>query len=526
MKLLSRIMLLIVLIVIITAAILAWKAESIIKHKTEDYIATLTNDKYKLKFDELNIGYFPLRLKITNADLNSIDSTYIKVDSTHLLITFSADQVDFSGIDILSFLIGSEGRLKLQFEGPKLIINNSSDSDIKTTELNKNDSKKRSILLKSLTINKGYVNYLTDTLKFETQLDYVGKKISSENFKNDIKLSSDFTLNNIKYETANGLDKVEVRELVYDKKGKLDVSDLVLLNVPNKYELGHILGHEATWHDIKIDTIRAMSSGSFFHNDTIKLEEVEIAGFTALMFRDKRLKFPNIPDRPMIKEIISKIKVPMVIDRFSLKNGQITYQEHVSDFEDAGTINFDKLTLKGSNMSTLLSDGEMKFKASALLMSKGLLEIEGTVPHAKNNSRYTLSGTIHPHDLTIYNPILNYVAGVHVTSGIVKKSLFNFTYDDVTSQGTLKMVYENLNVKFTNSEGDVSKNKLEDKLKNFITNTFIVKKDNEGKGDLRLGKIKFERDPKKSFLNYWWKSLLSGIKSSIGMKQEKNATGQ
>ncbi|MEQ8243929.1 DUF748 domain-containing protein [Fulvivirga sp.] len=520
MKLLTKIVLCIILIIIVGSALLAWKAESIIKHNTEDYISALTNGEYKLKFDELNIGYFPLRLKVTNANFNSSDSTYIKIDSTNVLITFSADQIDLNSIDFISFLIGSEGRLRLQFEAPQLVIYHSSDSNIKVTELNKPDSKKRSILFKSLTINKGYIKYLTDTLKFETEVDYVGEKISSENLKNDIKLASDFTLNNIKYETANGLDKVEVRKLVYGKKGELALSDIVLLNVPNKYELGHILGHEATWHEIKIDSIKAANPNTFFHNDTIKISNLGISGFKALMFRDKRLKFPNIPDRPMIKAIISKIKVPMVIDRFALDNGQITYQEHISDFEEAGTINFEKLTIAGSNISTLHSSGETKFEASALLMGKGLLEIEGTVPHAKNKSHYTLSGTIHSHDLTIYNPILNYVGGVHITSGLVKKSFFNFTYDSVSSSGALNMIYENLNVKFTNSEGDVSKNKLDDKLKNFIANTFVIKKNNELKGNTRVGKIEFERNPKKSYLNYWWKSLLSGIKSSIGMKQK------
>lgn len=351
-------------------------------------------------------------------------------------------------------------------------------------------------------------------------MNYKADHLSSDNFVNDIKTSSVATLENISYTAGNLLRAIEIEKVTFDKGCKLNLVNIHLKTLPDKYKLGHVLGHEASWYDVNIDSVSITNKNLFFHNDTLKVEALEIAGLNAEMFRDKRLKFPKIPDKPMIKDIIKGIKLPLIVDTFSLRKGYISYQEHYEGYEDAGTITFEKLTLKGSNLSTLDTDNELKYQASAVLMGKGFLEIEGTVPQSQNNTTYQISGVIHPHELKVYNPMLNFVAGVEIYSGSVKKSTFNFTYNNVASKGSLKMVYSNLKVKFTDSKGNVTK-RLDDKLKNFIANTFMVKKDNERADDMRVGKIEFDRNPKKSFLNYWWHSLFSGIKSSIGIKTLK-----
>jgi hypothetical protein len=521
MKLAMWVVLFIICCVAIGVTALAWKADSIIKHHAETHVATLSNNTFKLQIGAVDVSYFPLGFELKNIDFNTIDSTYIDFGLSSALVTFTASKIDISDIDIFSIIFGSQARFHLQIDSPHFTAYNSHSGRKKSIKLEKKNSKRNSYLLKSLFINNAQVSYVEDTLKFEAEVDYKGEQLSSDNFINDMKVASNAKLRNVSYQPANGLHHIKVSEINYDGKGQLTLFDMLITTAFDKYELGHVLGHQATWYELQIDSISALNSNSFFEGDTLAIEKVEVAGLTALMFRDKRLQFPNIPDKPMIKEMINKIKLPLIVDEFNISEGHITYQEHVTDFDDAGTIYFEELMLKVRNLTTLYPDSEMRFEASALLMGRGLIEIEGFVPLAKNISISELSGIIYPHDLTIYNPMLNNVAGVHLTSGAIKKSTFQFTYDDEKSKGIIYMAYDNLNVKFIDSNGDISKNKLDYKLKNFIVNSFIIKNDNLRAGDMRIGEIKFQRDPKKSMMNFWWKSLLSGIKSSIGISPEK-----
>ena len=55
----------------------------------------------------------------------------------------------------------------------------------------------------------------------------------------------------------------------------------------------------------------------------------------------------------------------------------------------------------------------------------------------------------------------------------------------------------------------------------FLANTFVINNKSPNGKNLRVGEIYFERDKQKSIFNFLWKSLLSGIKPSLGIN-EKN----
>jgi hypothetical protein len=81
--------------------------------------------------------------------------------------------------------------------------------------------------------------------------------------------------------------------------------------------------------------------------------------------------------------------------------------------------------------------------------------------------------------------------------------------------GEMKMYYRNLKVRLL-------KNGKEEKgffagIKTFIANNFIIRKNNNN----RIGTVYFPRLQDRSFLNYYVKTLVSGIATSIGAKSNK-----
>lgn len=71
--------------------------------------------------------------------------------------------------------------------------------------------------------------------------------------------------------------------------------------------------------------------------------------------------------------------------------------------------------------------------------------------------------------------------------------------------------YENLEFNILNR-----KNNNEQEINSFLLDKLVIKDSNlEGKKSYKEGEISFERAPKKSIFNYWWKSLFSGIKNIV-----------
>jgi len=72
--------------------------------------------------------------------------------------------------------------------------------------------------------------------------------------------------------------------------------------------------------------------------------------------------------------------------------------------------------------------------------------------------------------------------------------------------------YEDLKFKGLKKE----KSREKDDLKTLLINTIVRNdKDKDVPREKRTGTISFERDRKRQIFNFWWKSLLSGIKGSV-----------
>ena len=117
--------------------------------------------------------------------------------------------------------------------------------------------------------------------------------------------------------------------------------------------------------------------------------------------------------------------------------------------------------------------------------------------------------------------MMNYVAGVNIKSGTSHRLDFDFSHDLERATGELRFHYENLNVQFIDDGKQQMSRGLYDAIATFIANTFVIKASNTPGDKMRVGKIEFERNPKKSCFNYWWKSILSGIKSSTGITEKR-----
>jgi hypothetical protein len=147
-------------------------------------------------------------------------------------------------------------------------------------------------------------------------------------------------------------------------------------------------------------------------------------------------------------------------------------------------------------------------------MGKARLTANFSFPMADSSNKQHIKGNLQPMEMQTLNEALVPLASVRINSGQILGMDFDMTLGEQQAEGEVKLRYEKLNISLLNKKSN--KEEFANKISSLLANTFKIKSKNKG-NDLRIGKVDFEREEEKSTFNYWWKSLLSGLQSSIGL---------
>jgi hypothetical protein len=92
---------------------------------------------------------------------------------------------------------------------------------------------------------------------------------------------------------------------------------------------------------------------------------------------------------------------------------------------------------------------------------------------------------------------------------------------DNRAEGSITFLYKGLRMNLK-SKDQTAWGKIKTGLINFVANDIVVPDNNPSlKGITRTGVIYFERDKEKGFINFVWKSILSGLKSQMGFNSDE-----
>ncbi|KOH45904.1 AsmA family protein [Sunxiuqinia dokdonensis] len=317
-----------------------------------------------------------------------------------------------------------------------------------------------------------------------------------------------------RYLFAKGLYAVEYEELNFDSENRsFHGAKIHLLSQDGKYEIGRKRGVETDWFDMAVPrlAVSGLRLDALLNDTAIVFSKAEIAGFNAQTFRDKRLPFPEKPDTKLLRAMLNDLPVAVHADSVLLADGTISYGERVENSTAAGEVQFTQVQAQLFCLSTIdrLIDRKTTMHVEARAMGQGLLKADFVFPNNQFPVDCQVSGTLRAMDLEAFNPMLVQNAAVRVETGNLNRMAFNFLYNNNRSAGDLLFEYDQLKVHLLDQEDRTNK-----KVQSFFTNLLVLQKENvRGDRAFREGTIAFERDKKKSLFNYWWKSLLSGIKS-------------
>jgi hypothetical protein len=296
--------------------------------------------------------------------------------------------------------------------------------------------------------------------------------------------------------------------------GKIEMDSILLVPKYSKYRFSRKIGRQTDRMNVLLPRI-ALHDVAFpqLKDSLFRVGLIEIKSPEVYIYKDKRLPFIKEKNTPLPIAMIRDFNIGIAIDSIKVIDGKITYEEFPEKGFHTGKLTFEKLNATLDHLSNRDHYPDLKqatLKATSYLMGKGLINAEFSLPYGKAQV-YNAKGSLTNLSLYRLNPILENLAFVSVTSGKLNKLSFNFDYTDLKATGAVLINYEDLKINTLTKEEDPEKNEI----KSFVVNTILKKnKDEKVDKEKRSGTIDFERDKRRAIFHYWWRSVLTGIKST------------
>lgn len=241
------------------------------------------------------------------------------------------------------------------------------------------------------------------------------------------------------------------------------------------------------------------------------------------IFRDKRYPFIKNFHTILPAHFVQRLPFQFMVDSFRVNKSYISYEEFPEKGDSSGRVFFEKLSVNIvglHNQPHLKNSVEMD--AYAKFMGAGDLTAHFTFP-TDTLKPYRARGSLKNFRMDRLNDMLGAAAQVKISSGVMQELKFNFQYNPLRSVGEVELNYKDL--KIVSLRENKNQKQAISFIKTLILNTFIIKKnmDEDLADDKKTGTILFYRDTKRSIFNYWWKSILSGIKSAYNLDRRESA---
>jgi len=302
---------------------------------------------------------------------------------------------------------------------------------------------------------------------------------------------------------------------------EIEIDSVLLVPKYSKYRFSRKIGRQTDRFNVLLPKIAIHDLDfSQLKDSLFKSASIEIKSAKVHIYKDKRLPFIKEKNTPLPIALIRGFKFGITIDSIKIIDAKITYEEFPEKGFHTGQVTFEKLNATLDHLTNRDHYPDYKqatLKATSYLMGKGLIKAEFSLPYGKAQV-YNAKGSLNNLFLYRLNPILENLAFVSVTSGKLNQLSFNFDYTDLKSTGAVVINYEDLKINTLTKEEDPENNEI----KTFVINA-ILKKDKNEKVDKekRRGTIDFDRDRRRAIFHYWWRSVLTGIKSTATESPKK-----
>lgn len=330
----------------------------------------------------------------------------------------------------------------------------------------------------------------------------------------------DFSASEFKTITADSLYTISGIGINYASTSNTLTADSFAIQ-PNYTEYGFTARSK-----FQTNRIHANLSGITFHDFSIAdyvqsgniiSSYIEIRQIEMQVFKDKRKEFRHT-EKPTFQDMIYNYPAAMNIDSIAVLSGNIVYTEHSEKAIEKGSISFNEIDAKINKITNdtiyKTEKAYLELKANALLMGKGKLSILLKARIFDSQNTFAMNGSLSGMEASELNPILEKSASITIISGKINSMNFSFTANNTKSTGNLKLLYEDLKFDMMDRQtGETTA--LKEQIKSLIANIIVLESNPMPGEEVRPGVIEYERDPERYVFGYFFRSILSGMKTSV-----------
>ncbi len=225
------------------------------------------------------------------------------------------------------------------------------------------------------------------------------------------------------------------------------------------------------------------------------------------MYRDKSLP-DNWMKKKLYTQLLRELPIDIEINGVRISKGSVSYEESLYAGTVPGAISLNNISVSIQGLTNVLEANTGKgitLNATADLMGSSPLELEWKLNVFDPDDTFLVTGSLDNFRYDKADLFLRPILGVEA-EGNIDKMYFTFNGNENSSAGNLKMNYRDFKFKVIAKDGE--------RINKFLTvvgNLFVSdgsKADDEG---FRHGKIAVDRTKNKSFINYIWINIRSGI---------------
>lgn len=494
-------------------------AEPYLKDRISEEFSKVSENDAELVISKVDVDLFPPGITLEDLSLVQGSGASERMRE-HPVLNSVIGKVSVSGVGVWSLLTHGDVKIKnAEVTGSDFHV--SPGLMDRFNGSGQTSGQSRSVVIQNFTASETSVDlYRKDLISVGTQLHAVDLRISDLNLTSDTGSMSDrfglleFEIDSVLHKTESDYYVVEGNQVSFSREtGDFLISELFVKPQLSPMELPAQVGHEIDHFDIQSGPVElhAIDLDEWFLNRHLKARSITAEKLKVEISRDKNHPDKPKPEKPLLNTQFAGLPFSVSVDSLAWREGFISYREWSEEQDSSGTVFFDSVDAVITGIQNRNQEETIKAQASTMFLNESQLLVQFEFSLNDVGSQ-KIDGTLEEIDLKTLNQVLVPLAQVQIDDGHLHSIEFNFQLDHTEASGDIICIYEDFSLSFLQDESH--EKSTGNRIISFLSNNIQIRSSNDGE-EPRSGEISFERELGQSDVNYWWKSLRSGIQDLI-----------
>jgi len=528
-----------------------WKP--ILNERLQALVSSSTDSLYQLSYDEFDFNWYSGNAYLTNVSLTPVKEVYERLKATG-----DAPDNQYS-IQIKSIKIKNFHPTRL-YKQRKLNINEIMVQDptilVMNEDLPQNDSlplkekktpyQKLSKFLKELHVDNFNVNnlnftYRNNTLEESKETKLKNINIAVQDFLIDSLSQQDssriyyssgvnFKMDNYQIATRDSMYYINFSAIDFSTSDKrLKIDRVELKPRQSKANFYKVVEKPTERFDLAFDSllIENINIPELLKNQRFHAQKINIGKGSVEVYNNTNYaRVPTSKKGKDPQQQLQKLAWNLNIDTLNILNTDISYEELSKVTQERGKLSFNNSTIRFTNVTNdllaLSHNHLMGVSMQTKFMNAASLQANLQFDLVSDIGAFEFQGKLNAMNGRTLNPVLVPLAEVEINSANIQSLAFNFKANENDARGTVNFRYNDLKVKLLMLEekGVLSQSKIASS----VANNFIINSSNPTEsGEFISGAVYYKRPQTYSLFKFMWKSIFQGVKTSVGVSQEREA---